>query len=42
LEALKQLLLAAEKKQEDRESVVSNQQYHIRHLEEIVKVFKAN
>lgn len=42
VEALKQLLLAAEDKLKNRESVVSKQQNHIRHLEEIVKLFKAN
>ena len=42
VDALKQLLLAAEEKLKDRESVVSKQQNHIRHLEEIVKLFKAN
>ena len=42
VEALKQRLLAAEEKLKDRESVVSQQQNHIRHLEEIVKLFKAN
>lgn len=42
VEALKQLLLAAEEKPKDRESVVSKQQNHIRHLEEIVKLFKGN